>query len=48
MTVTDPGMTRFVMTVRQAAELVLESVFLARGGEVFITKMPVVRISDLA
>ena len=48
VTVTDPGMTRFVMTVRQAAELVLESVFLARGGEVFITKMPVVRISDLA
>jgi FlaA1/EpsC-like NDP-sugar epimerase len=48
VTVTDPGMTRFVMTVKQAAELVLESVFLARGGEVFITKMPVVKITDLA
>lgn len=48
VTVTDQGMTRFVMTVKQAAELVLESVFLARGGEVFVTKMPVVKITDLA
>jgi FlaA1/EpsC-like NDP-sugar epimerase len=48
VTVTDPGMTRFIMSIRHAAELVLESVFLARGGEVFVTKMPVVRISDLA
>jgi len=48
VTITDPGMTRFIMSVRHAAELVLESVFLACGGEVFVTKMPVVRISDLA
>jgi len=48
VTLTDPGMTRFIMSIRHAAELVLESVFLARGGEVFVTKMPVVRICDLA
>jgi len=28
--------------------LVIESAFLARGGEVFVTKMPVIRIKDLA
>jgi FlaA1/EpsC-like NDP-sugar epimerase len=48
VTVTDPGMTRFVMTVTDAVQLVMESVFLSRGGEVFVTKMPVAKIADLA
>jgi len=48
VTLTDERMTRFVMTVPEAARLVLKSAVLARGGEVFVTKMPVVRISDLA
>lgn len=48
VTLTDPGMTRFVMTVTEAVQLVMDSVFMARGGEVFVTKMPVVRIADLA
>jgi FlaA1/EpsC-like NDP-sugar epimerase len=48
VTLTDPRMTRFIMTLREAARLVLESVFLAKGGEVFVTKMPVLRIEDLA
>ncbi|MCQ8103080.1 polysaccharide biosynthesis protein [Methylomonas sp. SURF-2] len=48
VTVTDPEMTRFVMSVSQAVRLVIDSVALAYGGEVFITKMPVVRIVDLA
>ncbi len=48
VTVTDPDMTRFVMSVQQAASLVIESATLAVGGEVFVTKMPVVRIGDLA
>jgi len=41
-------MTRFVMTVEESAQLVLDSASLARGGEVFITKMPAIRIEDLA
>lgn len=48
VTVTDPGMTRFVMTISQAAQMVLEGAMLAKGGEVIVTKMPVFRISDLA
>jgi FlaA1/EpsC-like NDP-sugar epimerase len=48
ITITDLDMTRFVMTLSEAAALVMDSVFKARGGEVFITKMPVVRIADVA
>lgn len=48
VTLTDPEMTRFIMSLTEAVRLVMDSVFLARGGEVFITKMPVVRIADLA
>lgn len=48
LTITNENMTRFVMTVEESAQLVLQSLTLARGGEVFVTKMPVVRIPDLA
>ena len=48
VTVTDSDMTRFVMTIRQAVKLVVDSAMMAKGGEVFVTKMPVARISDLA
>jgi len=48
VTLTDPNMTRFIMSVEEAVSLVLRSVHLSLGGEVFITKMPVVRIEDLA
>jgi FlaA1/EpsC-like NDP-sugar epimerase len=48
ITLTDPTMTRFIMTLEEAVQLVTESVLLAHGGEVFVTKMPVIRIADLA
>lgn len=48
LTLTDRGMTRFVMSISEAVELVLNSVVEAKGGEVFVTKMPVLRIEDLA
>jgi FlaA1/EpsC-like NDP-sugar epimerase len=48
VTVTDINMTRFFMTLQEAAHLVLEACTLACGGEVFVTKMPVMRILDLA
>lgn len=48
VTVTDVHMTRFFMTLQEAARLVLEAAVLACGGEVLVTKMPVMRILDLA
>jgi FlaA1/EpsC-like NDP-sugar epimerase len=48
VTLTDTKMTRFVMTIKDAVDLVLLSLVNARGGEVFVTKMPVINIKDLA
>ncbi len=48
ITLTDPEMTRFIMSIHEAVRLVIDSAGQAKGGEVFITKMPVIRIKDLA
>ncbi len=48
VTVTDKDMTRFIMTLTEATNLVLDSALQFKGGEVFITKMPVINIYDLA
>lgn len=48
ITLTDRAMTRFIMTLDEAVALTTQSVFMATGGEVFVTKMPVLRIEDLA
>ena len=48
VTVTDPGMTRFIMSIKQAVQLVIDSAMIACGGEVFVTKMPVINVQDLA
>jgi FlaA1/EpsC-like NDP-sugar epimerase len=48
VTLTDRDMTRFVMSIQESVRLVLTSAEYARGGEVFVTKMPVVRIEDLS
>ena len=48
VTLTDRQMTRFIMTLQEAVDLVLQSALIATGGEVFVTKMPVARIEDIA
>jgi FlaA1/EpsC-like NDP-sugar epimerase len=48
LTLTDRRMTRYIMTKADAARLVVDGMALLRGGEVFITKMPVLAIRDLA
>ncbi|MFI5254343.1 MAG: SDR family NAD(P)-dependent oxidoreductase [Candidatus Limnocylindrales bacterium] len=47
VTVTDPNMTRFVMTTQRSVELALVASQIARGGEVFVFKMPVATLADL-
>jgi len=46
--ITDPDMTRFVMSIPRAVDLVLKAAEIARGGEIFIFKMRALRIGDLA
>ena len=48
LTVTDPRMTRFWITLDQAVELVLKAFRYMQGGEIFIPKIPSMRIMDLA
>ncbi len=48
VTVTDPKMTRFFMTIPAAVSLILEATARASGGELFILRMPSMKIGDLA
>jgi FlaA1/EpsC-like NDP-sugar epimerase len=48
VTLSDPAMTRFIMSLDEAVRLVIESAVLGQPGDVLITKMPAIRIKDLA
>jgi FlaA1/EpsC-like NDP-sugar epimerase len=48
VTITDPDMTRFFLSIPQAVSLVFKAMRRMVGGEIFILKMPVVRMGDLA
>lgn len=46
--VTDIRMTRFWITLDEAVDLVLKAIYTAKGGEIFISKIPSFRVVDLA
>ena len=48
LTVTDPKMTRFIMSLENAVELVLYAFENGEGGDIFVQKAPACRIGDLA
>lgn len=48
ITVTDPNMTRFMMSLESAVDLVLFAYSHAKGGEVFVQKAPAATIETLA
>jgi UDP-N-acetylglucosamine 4,6-dehydratase/5-epimerase len=46
--ITDPMMTRFSITLQKGVDMVLWSIKNARGGEIFVPKIPSYKILDLA
>ena len=48
LTVTDRDMTRFIMSISDAASMILKVTQMTKNKEIFILKMPTVRIEDLA
>ncbi len=48
MTVTDERMTRFLLTLNEAIDLVLYAAEHTEGGEIFVRKAPAARVTDIA
>lgn len=46
--ITDPGMTRFMITLEDGVGLVWKALETARGGEVFVRKIPSMNILEIA
>lgn len=48
VTITDERMTRFWLTLEQGARFVAQCIETMKGGEIFVPKIPSMRITDLA
>lgn len=48
LTITDDRMTRFWITLDQAVQFVLDCLEVTGGGEVFVPKIPSMRVTDMA
>lgn len=46
--ITDKRMTRFWITLQQGVDFVVSSLAMMRGGEIFVPKIPSMRVTDLA
>lgn len=47
VTVTDKAMTRYILLAEDALKIIFKATRIANGGEIFIPKMSVVRLSDI-
>tara|TARA_B110000116_G_C16691760_1_gene515570 strand:- start:113 stop:1114 length:1002 start_codon:yes stop_codon:yes gene_type:complete len=47
ITLTNPQMKRFFMTKDDAINLIISAATIAKGGETFVLKMPLIRLEDL-
>ncbi|OQB06152.1 MAG: UDP-N-acetylglucosamine 4,6-dehydratase (inverting) [bacterium ADurb.Bin212] len=48
ITITDPHMTRYLMSTREAIGLVFQAVANATGGEVYVMRMPSTKVENIA
>ncbi len=48
VTITDPRMTRFWLSLDESVDLVTRAVSMMKGGEIFIPRIPSMKITDLA
>lgn len=48
ITITDPEMTRFWITLEQGVRFVIRCLELMKGGEIYVPKLPSMRLTDLA
>lgn len=46
--ITDPGMTRFNISLQEGVDMVLWALAKAQGGEIFVPKIPSYRVTDVA
>ena len=48
ITITDPAMTRYLMTTKEAIGLVFEAIERAHGGEIFVMRMDAIKVDEIA
>ncbi len=47
VTLTNENMTRFFMSTKECVELIFEAARISKNGEIFVLKMPTIRMGDL-
>jgi UDP-N-acetylglucosamine 4,6-dehydratase len=48
LTITDEKMTRFIITLNQGVNFVINTLQISKGGEIFVPKIPISKVTDLA
>lgn len=48
ITLTDPEMTRYLMSTREAIGLIFNAVATSKGGEIFVMRMPATKVENIA